>query len=338
MGDDSEWLKLPAEEKCQHKTWKARLAGYEEVTKIFSQQTDPKSPEFQRYAGLMKKFVTDTNAVAQEKALDAVLAFVENAAVASRVTADVVSGVIAKCLGAPRQKTKDKGIEIVLMFIEIEKPDVVQECLLQGTENKNPKIVVGSIQLLRMALHDFGYKVMPIKPVMKILPKLLLKTRPRTFVEQLSNTNVTELEGEFEKLGNEKAQQQRFMRSQQDLKAKMEEAAATAGEEGGDDGGEEEEEAIDPYELMPSVDILKQLPADFFDKIEAKKWQERKEALDALLKLVQNPKIENGDFGPLVKCISKVIAKDTNVILVGIASRCLTGLAIGLRKSFHLMH
>lgn len=48
---------------------------------------------------------------------------------------------------------------------------------------------------------------------------------------------MTELEGEFEKLGNEKAQQQRFMRSQQDLKAKMEEAAATAGEEGGDGKG-----------------------------------------------------------------------------------------------------
>ena len=32
----------------------------------------------------MKKFVTDTNAVAQEKALDAVLAFVENAGVAPR--------------------------------------------------------------------------------------------------------------------------------------------------------------------------------------------------------------------------------------------------------------
>lgn len=51
---------------------------------MFSQQTDPKSAEFNRYAGLMKKFVTDNNAVAQEKALDAVLAFVENAAVASR--------------------------------------------------------------------------------------------------------------------------------------------------------------------------------------------------------------------------------------------------------------
>ena len=45
---------------------------------------DPKSPEFNRYAGLMKKFVTDNNAVAQEKALDAVLAFIEGATVAGR--------------------------------------------------------------------------------------------------------------------------------------------------------------------------------------------------------------------------------------------------------------
>jgi hypothetical protein len=33
------------------------------------------------------------------------------------------------------------------------------------------------------------------------------------------------------------------------------------------DEGEVEEEAIDAYELMPAVDILKQLPADFYDKI-----------------------------------------------------------------------
>lgn len=33
---------------------------------------------------------------------------------------------------------------------------------------------------------------------------------------------MTELEAEFEKLGNEKPHQTRFLRSQQDLKAKME--------------------------------------------------------------------------------------------------------------------
>ena len=46
---------------------------------------DEKSPEFMKFAPLMKKFVTDSNAVAQEKALDAVLAFVENAHVAGRL-------------------------------------------------------------------------------------------------------------------------------------------------------------------------------------------------------------------------------------------------------------
>lgn len=40
---------------------------------------DEKSQEFSRYGGLIKKFVLDSNAVAQEKGLDAVQAFVENA-------------------------------------------------------------------------------------------------------------------------------------------------------------------------------------------------------------------------------------------------------------------
>ena len=66
------------------KVWKARLAGYEEASKLFCSITDEKSPEFNKYAGLMKKFVTDTNAFAQEKGLDAVMAFIENANVAGR--------------------------------------------------------------------------------------------------------------------------------------------------------------------------------------------------------------------------------------------------------------
>ena len=64
--------------------WKSRVAGYEEAAKAFAQQTDERSPEFSRYLGLLKKFVIDSNAVAQEKALDAVLIYVENAAVAGK--------------------------------------------------------------------------------------------------------------------------------------------------------------------------------------------------------------------------------------------------------------
>ncbi|XP_060086364.1 cytoskeleton-associated protein 5-like [Ylistrum balloti] len=354
MGDDSEWMKLPTEEKCTHKVWRARLTGYEEVTKLFGGITDEKSSEFSKYAGLMKKFVTDSNAVAQEKALDAVLVFVDNAAIANKTAGEVVSAVITKCLNASKQKTKEKGIEIIMKYIEIEKADVVQECLLQGLENKQPKIVVGCIQCMRMALRDFSNKIMPIKPLMKFLPKLLedrdknVREETKLLVIEIHRwigpalkpmmTNfkpvqVTELEAEFEKQPREKPHQQRFMKSQQELKAKMEEQAAEGGG-GDDDGGDEGEDAVDAYEMMPEVDILAQLPKDYYDKVEAKKWQERKEVLEALQKLTENQRIANGDFGGLVKTLIKVVGKDTNVMLVAIGAKCMAGIAKGLRKKY----
>lgn len=58
--------------------------GYEEATKHFRRIDDEKSSEYSKYAGLVKKFVIDSNALAQEKALEATLAFVKNAAVAGK--------------------------------------------------------------------------------------------------------------------------------------------------------------------------------------------------------------------------------------------------------------
>lgn len=360
MGDDSEWMKLSAEDKCSHKLWKARVAGYEELLKIFAAADNEKSPEFSKHGGLMKKIVTDNNAVAQEKGLDVVISFVESAAtqIAVRTLNEVVSGVVTKCLSATKQKTKEKGMEIVMLYIELDKPDLVQECLMStGLENKNPKVVIGSIQCLKIALRDFGTKVVQVKPLLKVLPKLLddrdknVREETKQLVielyrwigaalkPQMSNfkpIQVQEFEEEFEKITGGKPTQSRFMRSQQDLKAKMEEqAAAAAGGDAGDDDAEEEGgEDLDPYELMTAVDILAKIPKDFFEKIEAKKWQERREALDALQKLLEAPKIETGSFGTLVSALMKVIGKDTNVMLVTLAANCLTALAKGLRKNF----
>ena len=64
--------------------WKARVAGYEEAVKFFKRIDDEKSSEYSKYAGLIKKFVTDSNALAQDKGLDAALVFVEYAAIASK--------------------------------------------------------------------------------------------------------------------------------------------------------------------------------------------------------------------------------------------------------------
>ncbi|XP_019623071.1 PREDICTED: cytoskeleton-associated protein 5-like isoform X1 [Branchiostoma belcheri] len=353
--DDSEWRKLPTDDKCVHKVWKARVAGYEEATKLFKTQKSEKSPEFAKYLGLVKKFVTDNNAIAQEKGLDAVLAFVENAADAKKTAGEVIPGIVTKVLNA-RPKTKEKGVEICMMYIEIERQDIVQEEIMKGFTNKQPKVVAACIQVLTEGLRCYGNKIMPIKPVVKTLPPLLehkdkavreeakqlsleiyrwIGPAFTTALQGVKPVVMKELEEEWEKLPKKPARQTRFLRSQQDLKAKME--AEENGEEEEDEGDDDDNQAqaeIDPYELLDPVEILSKIPKDFQESMESKKWQIRKEALDALHKLTSNPKLEAGDYGDIVRILIKTVGKDSNVMLVTVAGNCMTGLANGLRKKF----
>lgn len=171
--EDEEYKKLPIEEKCVHKLWKARVNGYEEVTKLFRQIDDEKSPEFSKYLGLLKKFVVDSNAVSQEKGLEATLAYIENYAHAGKSVGEVMSGIVTKCIAAPKTKTKELALQITLMYIEIEKYEAVQEELIKGMDQKNPKIVAACVNALTTALKEFGSKIISIKPLLKKIGGLL---------------------------------------------------------------------------------------------------------------------------------------------------------------------
>lgn len=104
-----------------------------------------------------------------------------------------------------------------------------------------------------------------------------------------------------------------------------------------DDDAEAGAEEIDPMDLIDPVDILSKMPKDFYEKLDEKKWTLRKESLEALEKLLtDNPKVENGDYGVLVNALKKVIAKDSNVVLVAMAGKCLAMLAKGLSKRFSI--
>ena len=91
---------------------------------------------------------------------------------------------------------------------------------------------------------------------------------------------------------------------------------------------------MDPMDLIDPVDILSKLPKDFYEKLEAKKWQDRKEALEALEVLAQSPKLAPGDYGDIIKALKKVITKDSNVVLVALAGKILAMIAKGLAKKF----
>jgi cytoskeleton-associated protein 5 len=56
--------------------------------------------------------------------------------------------------------------------------------------------------------------------------------------------------------------------------------------------------------------------------------------LDALEPLAANPKLQSGDYGDLIRTLKKVITKDSNVVLVALAGKCLALIAKGLSKKF----
>ncbi|XP_065221041.1 protein mini spindles isoform X2 [Planococcus citri] len=355
MDEDSDYIKLPLDERCVHKSWKARVHGYEEATKQFRKIADEKSPEWSKYLGLIKKFVGDSNVAAQEKGLEASLAYIENAFVAGKTVNEVMPIIVTKCIGATKAKIKDLATQICLMYIEIEKQEVVLEELMKGTEHKNPKISAACVAAITQSLKEFGSKVINMKVLLKRLPTLLedrdknvrdeskvlsveiFKWIGPVLKSQLSSlkpVQLQELDSEFEKVKSEKPTVQRYLRSQQAKQLKLAENA-DEDDEGEDVPDNDAAEEIDPIDLIQAVDILSQLPKDFYEKIEAKKWQERKEALDAVEQLLTNaPKLESGDYGDLVRALKKVITKDTNVILVGIAAKCMAMLAKGLKKKF----
>lgn len=63
----------------------------------------------------------------------------------------MVAGVVTKCMNA-RPKTKQRGLDICMMYLEIEKQEAVQEEILKGLDNKQPKIVAGCVNFLRNAI------------------------------------------------------------------------------------------------------------------------------------------------------------------------------------------
>lgn len=249
MEEDTEYMKLPIDERCVHKLWKARVSGYEDAAKLFRAIDDEKSPEWSKYLGLIKKFVVDSNALAQEKGLEAALIFVENCGHAGKTVGEVLSGIVTKCLGAPKAKTKDLGMQIALMYVEIEKHEAVIEELIKGFDQKNPKIVATCVSTVLLALREFGAKVVGVKPLVKKIPALLSDRDKtvrdeskqltveifrwigpvfKTQIQSLPQVVLTELEAEFEKAKNDKAVPSRYLRSQQQKQA----VAAMAAEEG----------------------------------------------------------------------------------------------------------
>jgi cytoskeleton-associated protein 5 len=121
---EEDFSTLSIEDRLAHKNWKARVSGYEALNKAFQLTVSDSDPAFKPYTSntdTLKKIVTDTNAVAQEKGVECIVALVKYAGEnAARTREVVVPALVDKCLGSTRAGTKNSAIELILQYVEVE--------------------------------------------------------------------------------------------------------------------------------------------------------------------------------------------------------------------------
>jgi protein STU2 len=264
-----------------------------------------------------------------------------------------ISPIVEKGLAATRPAAKQKALEALLLYIELDKPDPVVDELIPILSHKQPKIIAATLSALTSIYHAYGCKTVEPKPVLKLLPKVfghadknvraeaqnltvefyrwLKDAMKPLFWNDLKPVQQQDLEKLFEKVKDEPPpKQERLLRSQQAI----EEAAPSGG--GGGGGGEddfEEEAEIDLEPEYEAVNVLAKVPKDLQERLASSKWKDRKEALDELQTAINHPRIAEGQYDEIIRSLAKCM-KDANIAVVTTAANCVEILAKGLKRSF----
>ena len=160
------------------KNWKARLSAYNELIVTFQKSSSDDDPIFTPYLSnvdLLKRIVTDSNAAAQDKGLEALTELLKQSGTSSaHLSAELAKPIVDKGFAASRPSTKLKAIELCLQFVEVEGlSDTIINNVIETLNAKQPKLVATCITSLKEVVTQFGFK--PIsnpKPLLKSLTKI----------------------------------------------------------------------------------------------------------------------------------------------------------------------
>jgi cytoskeleton-associated protein 5 len=348
--------KLPLAERLDHSNWKVRQNAYEALEKKFNEAEDGVAPVFREFEPFMKKILSDKNVVSLEKGLDVVLAWADRYEHAPKKAAELAPIIVEKTLGSAKQKTKDKGTQLLLMIMEIDVPDPVVAALIEGAGNKVPKVAAASIAVITEGLKTFGVRAFPVKPVLKVfLPwfentnKLIRDEAQNLTVElyrwlgepvmkkqteKLRPAQLKEIDTALEKSPKEPPAALKYLRKDAPQPGSVPTAAGGVPSAVQSDAGGAQPQGVDPYDLLEPVNVLAKIGPAFYEGLAEKKWNLRKEQIDNLITLADTPKIENGDFTQVVASLKKLITSDSNVRVVESCAKALGLLGKGLRGAF----
>ena len=270
--------------------------------------------------------------------------------------------IVEKCISSSRIGTRTKGIELVILFVELEgKADAVVDALGPYFDNKSPKVVAGCVESLRQVLKGFGSQVVDIKQLLRLVPKLFSHSDKTVRQEaydlaveihrwndkcissihgQLKPVQVKEIQTLVENaMVHDKPEPTRFPRNKKKVQQQEQsqnvpvESIMKEPECKVTKSPSQLQLPVDDFDNCIPVDLLGQLDGNFYEQLDSQKWKDKKEALDLLEgKLANTVRLEEANYGELVNNLAKKIS-DLNVLIAIGGAKCLERLFVTLRKS-----
>ncbi|KAI9292125.1 ARM repeat-containing protein [Neoconidiobolus thromboides FSU 785] len=354
-GVDEDFRSLSIDDKIKHKNWKARKEGYEELAKEFTKlDAEAEAHGFTKYTSDLINMAKDSNMAAQESGLVCVFKYFENYPGRYDNLEDLVGILVQKGLVSNKAGSKAQSLNILLMLVELEFTPPIITLMIPFLKNKQPKLVAACVQVFKEIVSQFGARAVNIKEILKNLVVMFghsdknvraeaselaiviyrwINKAIDSYLTDLKPVQIKDLTAQFEAIGTAKPTAARFLRSQQ-AKAAEERIEEPEEQDDNADSIDEEPVMIDAYDVVEPVDITSEIPGNFYTEISSKKWQERKEVLTILQKLVDKPKLVFSDaYDQLVNSLAAHV-NDTNVVVGALAVNCIELIAKGLRTSF----
>ncbi|CAM6101171.1 unnamed protein product [Calypogeia fissa] len=360
MAEDEKLLKeakkLPWEERLAHKNWKVRVDANSDISALCDSISDPKDQRLKEFGPLFRKSVADSNASAQERALDALISYLKIVDTDSaRFAKEICDVVVLKCLTG-RPKTIEKAQAVLLLWIELEATETFLDAMEKAVKNKVSKAVVLAVDVMYQSVSQFGTKVVPPKKILKMLPELFehqdqnvraaakgltielcrwigKDTVKSILFEKMRDAMRKELESEVDNVAGV-SKPTRKIRSEQAKELELETVADVPSGPVAESVGDGAVEQIDEYELMDPVDILGPLGKSiFWEGVKASKWSERRDAVAELTRLASAKRLATGDYVEVSRLLKKLIT-DVNLAVAVEAVQAAGNLARGLRKDY----
>ncbi|GJY14629.1 protein MOR1 isoform X1 [Tanacetum coccineum] len=345
------------EDRLLHKNSKVRYAANIDLKFLCDSITDPKDHRLVEFGYLFEKTVSDSDALVQDKALDALIAYLKaaDAYVAGRYAHEVCDAVMTKCVMG-RPETMKKAQTVFMLWVELEAVNAFLDAMEKAIKSQVAKAVLLAIDFMIQVLSEFGIDIVPSNRIAKVLLEILdrqdqnvlasskgltrelcrwLGMNPIKSVlyEKMSDTMKEELDVELPSV-------KVTVHAPRRLRSEPKVCGFLSLLINGTRSGPSEESAAeiplgkDEYELVDPVDILTPLEkSGFWNNVKSRKWTQRKEAVAKLTELASTKRVAPGDYTELCRTLKKLIT-DRSIFVRVEAVRAIGNLALELKVDF----